>query len=383
MNVSSASFAYPHHDGSVRAEVAGRLDLRDLPAGTFLLATCLRMEITIAGDESDLGRLVSSMFGKLSEPARPSVRIDEDAVTHLFSVAAGLESPILGEKEILTQFRRALIRSEEKGRVDGLFARLLETAVAVARQARELLPQSPHNSLAAVAAQAIGTADRVAVLGSGLMATAAVHGLLALPAPPSVTVVARNPDKVTIEGVEVWPFDRAAETLSTFPAVVSATSAKRRLVDDDAMAAAVSRRMESLTLVDMAMPPDFTPPEGAAVDYMGIDDLARMADRRLRRDDADTLVRAAAADAYRQFVNHHQVGPVIGELMRTADDIVDRTFDRFVGRLGRGDDRTVLRQTAHTVARTMLARPVAYLKQADREPEVVDAIADAFGLDDD
>ena len=98
---------------------------------------------------------------------------------------------------------------------------------------------------------------------------------------------------------------------------------------------------------------------------------------------APPLMRAAAAAAYRQFVNHHQVGPVIGELMRTADDIVDRTFDRFVGRLGRGDDRAVLRQTAHTVARTMLAGPVAYLKQADREPEVVDAIADAFGLDDD
>ncbi len=381
--ISTASIAYPHHRGAVRAEVAGRLDPSNLPAGTFVLSTCLRMEITVAGDEPDLERSLSVMLGELRESARPDVRVGESAVTHLFRVAAGLESPILGEQEILTQFRQALIRAEQEGRVGGLFAGLLETAVAAGRRARELLPDSPHDSLAAVAAQVVGSADRVAVLGSGLMATAAVHGLLGLPSPPSVTVVARNPDKVAIEGVEVWPFDRAAEALSAFPAVVSATSAKRLLVDDDAMAAAVLRRTLPLTLVDMAMPPDFEPPDGAAVDYLGIDDLARMADRRPRREDADAFVQAAAADAYRQFVNHHRVGPVIGELMRTADAVVDRTVDRFAGRLGRGDDRAVLQQAAHTVARTLLAGPVAYLKQADRAPEVVDAIADAFGLDDD
>jgi len=341
------------------------------------------MEITVAGDEPDLERSLSAVLGELRESARPDVRVGGSAVIHLFRVAAGLESPILGEKEILTQFRQALIRAEQEDRVGGLFAGLLETAVATGRRARELLPDSPHDSLAAVAAQVVGSADRVAVLGSGLMATAAVHGLLGLPSPPSVTVVARNPDKVAIEGVEVWPFDRAAEALSAFPAVVSATSAKHLLVDDDAMAAAVLRRTLPLTLVDMAMPPDFESPHGAAVDYLGIDDLARMADRRPRREDADAFVQAAAADAHRQFVNHHRVGPVIGELMRTADAVVDRTVDRFAGRLGGGDDRAVLQQVAHTVARTLLAGPVAYLKKADRAPEVVDAIADAFDLDDD
>jgi len=382
VKISSASFAYPHHRGAIRAEVAGRLDPKNVPAGAFVLSTCLRLEVTVAGDESDLERSLLVIFGRLPESARPGIRVGEEAVTHLFRVVAGLESPILGEREILTQFRQTLIRAEEQGRVGGLFAKLLETAVAVGRQARELLPESGHASLAAVAAQAIGTADRVAVLGSGLMATSAVHGLLGLPAPPSVIVIARNPDKVAIDGVEVWPFNRAAEALSAFPAVVSATSAKSRLVDDDVIAAAVMRRTVPLTLVDMAMPPDFGSPDGAAVDYLGIDDLARMANRRPRREDADALVGAAAADAYRQFVEHHEVGPIIAELMRTADDIVESTVDRFAGRLGRGDDRAVLQQTAHTVARTLLARPVAYLKEADRASDVVDDVADAFGLQD-
>ena len=382
MSISSASFAYPHHGDTVRAEMAVRLNAGSLPAGAFVLSTCLRMEITVAGDRSELERALLATFGELGDSAPPDVRVGEDAVTHLYRVVAGLESPILGEQEILTQFRQTLIRAEEQGRVGGLFAKLLETAVAVGRQAREVLPESGHASLAAVAAQAIGTADRVAVLGSGLMATSAVHGLLGLPAPPSVTVVARHPEKVAIDGVEVWPFSRAGEALSTFPAVLSATSAKGRLVDDDLMAAAVLRRTAPLTLVDMAMPPDFGSFDGAAVDYLGIDDLARMAARRPRSRQADALVAAAATDAYRQFVEHHEIGPVIAELVRSADEIAESTVDRFAGRLGQGDDRAVLQQTAHTVARTLLAGPLAYLRKAERASDVVEDITEAFGLDD-
>jgi glutamyl-tRNA reductase len=67
--------------------------------------------------------------------------------------------------------------------------------------------------------------------------------------------------------------------------------------------------------------------------------------------------------------------------MRSADEIVDRTVDRFIGRLGGGDDDKLLRQAAHTVARTLLASPVSYLRSADRPAEAVDLIAAAFGID--
>ena len=130
------------------------------------------------------------------------------------------------------------------------------------------------------------------------------------------------------------------------------------------------------------MPPDFSSPESVAITYLDIDDLARMADHSPRAGEADNYVETAASDAYRQYRDHHTVGPLIGGLMRTADDIVDRTVDRFVGRLGSGDDEGVLRQAAHTVARTLLAGPVSYVKQADRAPEAVDVIAEAFGIDD-
>jgi glutamyl-tRNA reductase len=210
-----------------------------------------------------------------------------------------------------------------------------------------------------------------------------VAGLRGLPAPPEIVVVARTPEKVTIDGGEVWPFIRAAEALATFPAVVSATSAKRRLVPDEDLAGLLGERSAPLTLVDMAMPPDFTPPAGSQIRYVDIDMLARMADRRPRRGDADAMVAAAAADAYRRVTYHQALGPVMEGLVRSADTIVDRAVDRFGGRLADEEDRAVLRQTAHTVARTLLAGPIAYLQSTDRPAEAVDAIAEAFGLQDD
>jgi glutamyl-tRNA reductase len=383
LEISAASFAYPQHEGAFRARLAERLASRGEVRKGFLLSTCLRVEIAVPGPETLLRDTLHDLFGDLIEgDIQPRIRFREEAVGHLYRVAAGLESPILGEQEILTQFRQCLIEAEGSGRVEGVFARLLETAVATGRHARDLLPGSPHNSMAAVAAQGVGTSSRVAVLGSGIMASAVVEGLALLPAPPEITVVARNPEKVAQRpGIEVLSFEMAEETLRIFPAVISATSAKHRLIDDVALAGVVTGREDPLLLIDMAMPPDFRPPEGANVTYLDIDDLARMADRRSRSEGADALVAAAAADAYRQYRDHHEIGPLISGMMDGADLLVEETVRRFSGRLRHPEDETALRQAVHTVARKLLAGPVGYLKKEDRSAEAIDVIADAFGVD--
>jgi glutamyl-tRNA reductase len=348
-----------------------------------VLATCLRVEVVVPGDESHLERSLGALLGDLDPGDDPEIRTGERAVAHIYRVAAGLESPILGEQEILTQYRQSLMSAESAGQVTGVFARLLETAVAVGRQARELLPLSPHNSMAAVAAQAVGSADRVAVLGSGIMASAVVDGLLLLPAPPWVTVLARHPEKVAGRpGLEIATFDRAEDVMASFPVVVSATSAKRRLIADESLASALAARTTPLLLIDMAMPPDFRPPRVGAITYLDIDDLARLAERRERSDDADALVESAAVDAYRQYRDHHEIAPLIGSMMGRADQVVDTTVRRFSGRLRDVDDEPLLRQAVHTAARSLLSGPVAYLKEGSRSSEAIDVIADAFGVDD-
>jgi len=381
--VSLLSFAYPNVDGATRAELTRRLLVGAVPQGAFVLSTCLRTEVVVLGDPDRLRGALEQLFSGPVDVEQGFMLAGEDAVRHIFRVAAGLESPILGETEILTQFRQSVIAAEQDGLVEGLFAKLLETAVSTGRQARELIPGSPHDSMAAVAAQVVGGHERVAVFGSGTMSTAVVFGLQNLPAPPDVVVVARRPEKVTLEGVDVWSFDRAVDVLTEFPAVVSATSAKHRPVADEDMRRALRARDAPLVLVDMAMPPDFVAPDGALVEYVDIDMLARMADRRPRSEGADAMVSAAAADAYRSIADHHAVGPVIGGMTASADDLVDQIVERFAGKLAEEGDRPVLRQATHTAVRTLLAHPITYLRSGDRPEEAVDIIAEAFGIEDD
>ena len=380
MKLTSATFAYPMVDGSIRADLATRLAREKVGESVFVLSTCLRIEVLVVGDRRRLDATCGNLFGDATLVEHASTRYDHEALTHIFRVVSGLESPIVGEREILTQFRQALTELEAMGSVGGLMAKLLETAVAVGRQVRHLMPDSPHDSMAAVAAQMVGGSERVAVLGAGAMGRAVAHSLLALPAPPEITMIVRSPENVDIPGVRVAPMSEAGSALAEWPAVVSATSATGRLVPDQEVAGFLELRSGPLILVDLAMPPDIAPPASPAIQHIDIDDLARRAQRTVDTAEADRFVEHAALDAFRHAGTHHEIGPVIGEMMRSADDIVDRIVKRFEGRLGSGDDRGVLRQTAHTVARTLLAAPVSFLRSTERPREAVDLLMEAFAI---
>lgn len=383
MRLTGITFAYPDVDGAVRAELASKLQRGQAPEGVFVLSTCLRIEVLVTGDRTLLVRACEDLFGNPMAVDEGRMRHDLEALTHLFRVAAGLESPIVGEREILTQFRHTLSDQEARGSVGGLLAKLLEASVAAGRQVRNLLPDSPHGSMAAIAAQMVGASERVAVLGAGAMGRSVALNLLALPAPPEVMMVVRSPDDVDLPGTDVVPMAMARTALEQWPAVVSATSAKGRLIADSEVHQLLGRRSEPLVLVDMAMPPDINHPLTTLVRYVDIDELARRAQRSVDTAEADRFICDTAAEVFRHAGRHHEIGPLIGEMMRSADAIVERTVDRFAGRLVRDDDRSVLRQTAHTVARTLLAGPVSYLRSSDLSPEALDLFVDAFGVQND
>lgn len=375
MDVSSASFAYPRLDGATRARVAKALLGADRPPAVFVLSTCLRVEVAVGGDETVLKEALQELFEV--PPIDPVVRVGADAVDHLFRVASGLESPIVGETEVLSQFRQALADLKAAGPVEGGFLKLLESAVATGRSARDLIGTSPHDTMAALAAQLVGGSPEVAVIGSGAMAAAVVTALAGLPAPPRVTLVARNPQRATVGDIEMATLDSLDNVLAGFPAVVSATAASARLVDEDRLQAAIDRRRSPLTLVDMAMPPDFSAPLRGEVRYVGIDDLAELALRRGRTDDAGDHVAEAAAEAHHRYTGKGQVGPLIQSMLATADGVVDETVEKFAGRLADPADQQVLRQAVHTAARALMDRPLNVVRTS-RDPRVVEAIATAF-----
>lgn len=378
MRLATASFAYPNVGNAERAALAARLVHADIPDGVFVLSTCLRVEVAVAAERSVLEQVVERIFGCMPDTA--VIRVGEAAIVHLYRVAAGLESPIVGERDVLTQFRAAVANAEAYHGVGGLFAKLLESAVAAAREVHRALPAAPHDSIAEIAAEVVAPLGSVAVLGSGTMARAVATQLVA--AGVDVTMLARSPEKVSVPGVAVAPFDEVIDHLATSPAIVSATSAKQALIDDRELRDVLDSRMEPLTLVDMAMPPDFHPGQDSPVRYIDIDHLAAMVEPQPRVVAADGLACEAAIDMFHRLATHADVAPIITALMRDADTVVERTVARFAGRLGDDRDEAVLRQAAHTVARTLLAGPVAHLRNGLLVDEAVEGLAMAFGIDD-
>ncbi len=385
--ISSVSYAYPAVPGDDRAALASALGplesalrrLAEAEVQAFVLPTCLRIEIAVTASQDRLDEALKILFRDTYEPSGSIRRSGIEAVEHLFRIVAGLESPVVGEREILTQFRHATTVACEHGGVNGSLRGLLDTAIATSRSAHKELPSDPRWSMAALAAGLTEPAGRVGVLGHGTIGRSVAEALLALPHHPTVEVFARRPETVDTEGVIARPLTEVHTELLTLPAVISATSAKTRLVPAEALAAILAERGEPLILIDMAMPPDFSPPAGSTVAYHNIDDLADLARDRIPRQDAENMVSRAATEFMHKIEAGRRTGTLIANLFGQADDAVDEVVERLAGRLTSPQDKALLEQAARTAARKVLHKPVQYL--AGDGTNEAGTIAAAFGID--
>ncbi|MDP8958307.1 MAG: hypothetical protein M3N51_03695 [Actinomycetota bacterium] len=386
---SGVSFAYPATPSQERARVALeasslRRAYREVAAAgdeAFLLSTCLRLEVATPGDQSELERVLKAVFGRQELPSGAVVREGHEQISHLFRVAAGVESPVLGEPEVLGQFRNALQVGRREGAIGGLFERLLREAVRAGRVARKMLPGSPYGSLARVAAQLVGASPEIAVFGAGTMARAVVEAIDELPASCAVTVYARRPTAVDLRGVSVRALEEAPLALASAPAAVSGTSAKQMLFTPQVLLEALQARSTDLLLVDLAMPPDFLVPGDAPhLRYFGVDDLADLARRARPAGHVDEFLDQSAAQTGVRLANHQRVGPVIASILAQADQAVEEEVARLAPRLEAGpEEQEALRRLAHRVARRVLHRPISYLSTHDGGAAAAQVFSEAFG----
>ncbi|HKC18379.1 MAG TPA: NAD(P)-binding domain-containing protein [Candidatus Dormibacteraeota bacterium] len=138
-------------------------------------------------------------FGRKPELAGPRTKAGKSATSHLLRVAAGLESVIIGEDEVLHQVREALREAAASRPLDVRLSRLFETAIATGRTARSRRTQSSGN-LAQSAVAWLGSRSRfsgglVVVAGAGRMGAALAHSLDRAGA--SIAVASRDPDRAS------------------------------------------------------------------------------------------------------------------------------------------------------------------------------------------
>lgn len=365
--LTNLSFAYP----SIPAQVRAGLCSPRWQGEAFVLSTCLRVEIAYPGGPERAGDYLAALYPDRLVEAHPIVRTDADAFAHLCRVAAGLDSPVLGEVEVLGQFRRAAGAIAESGNGAGTMSRVLENAIRIGRSVRRHLDPPAESSLAAVAVELAGPVDRIAVLGSGAMARRAVESA---GDGPEVVVYSRR--RGVVGGQQTVPWARAMEAFTDAGAVISTVPGERPLFAEPALAEVLKARSEPLRLIDLGMPPGYPGSIRGLADYLDIDDIAA----RVPAASAPVAEHALAetvASGWQRLSAPDDAGALIASIVEQADQTVEEVVRKFAPRLAETDDPArVLEQAARRVARAVLHSPISFIGTADRE--AVDLLSRAF-----
>jgi glutamyl-tRNA reductase len=307
-------------------------DLADLAAQRVILRTCGRFEVYATGCAGGGPAICERVAAWADLPvARVSpgltVRSSAAAARHLLEVAAGLDSRILGEDQVLAQVRRAFELAQQARSSGPVLSALFQTAIHTGRQVRH------HTSLTggcgslaqaavrlAIRETAFEPDDTVLVLGTGLMAE---QTLAHVPRDlgPRVTVVSRHVDRASrlaaALGLQAAALEQLAALLPRCRVLISCTSAPRFLLTP----AMLAERRRHLLAIDLGMPRTLDPDCAAQsrVVLRHLDEIPdfKAASEEARRQ-AQTLV-AAGCERFRLWCGGRRAARHIRDLLQQAD----------------------------------------------------------------
>ena len=346
------------------------------------LSTCNRTELYLVGEDAEERALavLESISGLAGEQLHAVVYrlADEAAALHLLRVAAGLDSLVPGEGEILGQVRAAFEAGTTGPVLDRLFRQALHAGKKVrAETAIAESPASVSSAAAALAQQVFGRLDgcRVLLVGAGHVAELAARSLAARGA--SIAFVAnRSPQRAADlasgfagEGIGL---ESAAAALVEIDVVVSSTGSPGWvLVRDEVEAALRDRKGRPLFLIDLAVPRDLDPAihELDACYLYDIDDLesvvaSSLAGRRREAARAEAIV-AEEAEGFREWQASREVVPAIASLRAWAEEVRAGELARVRGRLGLSESQEeAVESITAQIVNKLLHPPTVRLKEA-------------------
>jgi glutamyl-tRNA reductase len=394
-------------DGSVQKLVQDVSHCEHVTEAT-VISTCNRLEIyadvdRFHGSVEELSRMLVERAGEATEAMLPHlyVHYDDGAVSHLFQVAAGLDSMAVGEGQILGQTREALRVGQELGTVGPSLNVLFQQALRVGKRSRaetDIDRAAPSLVTSALARSdaAVGelAGKRVLVVGAGAMAGLATATVVRLGA-GDVTVVNRSLDRATRLAEEYAarpaPLSALGEELADADVVLACAGATGLLVTLEMVVAA---RLDArpMAIIDLALPHDVDPAVAAlpGVTLINLADLAAdLYDSDAGREVAEvrrivTQEVAAFLAARRQA----SVTPTVVALRSMATSVVDAEMNRLDTRLPDLDpaQRAEVLHAVRRVADKLLHEPTVRVKELANETGAVSyaaALAELFALDPD
>ncbi|WP_121253230.1 glutamyl-tRNA reductase [Nocardioides ferulae] len=373
-----------------------------------VISTCNRLEIytdvdRFHGSVEELSKLLVERAGQTTEAMLPHlyVHYDDGAVSHLFQVAAGLDSMAVGEGQILGQTREALRLGQELGTVGPSLNVLFQQALRVGKRSRaetdidRAAPSLVTAALERSSASVGGVAgSRVLVLGAGSMAGLATATVARLGA-AEIVVANRSADRASRLAREYAarpvPLGELAVELRQADLVIACTGATGVLITAD-MVADARPDGRPLALIDLALPHDIDP----AVSRLPGVSLVNLADLAADLHDTDAgrevaEVRRIVTQEVTAFLaarRQASVTPTVVALRSMATSVVEGEMERLLGRLPDLDDevRSEVQHTLRRVADKLLHEPTVRVKELANEAGAISyaaALAELFALDQD
>ena len=365
-----------------------------------LVSTCNRVEVYAAvtgfhGGLAEIGAVLAEHAGTTVEPLTGSlyVRFDGDAVRHALRVAAGLDSMVVGEAQILGQVRRAYQTAAEHDTAGRLLHELMRQALRVGKRVHtETGIDAAGRSVVSAALDLVpgGISGRSAlVVGAGSMGSLALATMARAGAAPLLVTnrsaeraqrLAQNYGATAVELADL------ARHLSDVDIVVCATASVRPVLTQESVLAALAGRKAAasddplrtprgLSIVDLAVPRDVEPAVGTLpgvtlIDLATVAEAEDGASSTADRDASEAIV-AAEVEAFQTWRRGADVAPAVAALRARAEDVVAAELRRLWQRAPELTEaqRAEFAHTMHRVVQRLLHRPTVRMRELAASPD--------------
>lgn len=369
-----------------------------------VISTCNRVEIYVETDRfhgavEEVSRLLAehAHLDRDQLVSNVYVHYDDSAIAHLFAVASGLDSMIIGESQILGQVREALLTGQSESTVGTALNALFQQALRIGKRGHaetgidQLAPSIATAALDAAGAVAESPESRFVVVGAGAMATLAARALVDRAVDPQrITVVNRTAERgaelAGEVGARTASWNELDDALASADVVISCVGAAGIVLDAERLAA-TGRPM---TVLDLALPRDVAR-DAADLPGVTVIDLAVLAERAGREELADdiSVVRSIVDDEVTTFLlakSASRVTPTVVALRTMATSVVEAEAERVAARIGAlaPEDLLEVRRALQRVADKLIHAPTVRVQELVDGPAgltYADALTDLFALD--
>ncbi|MBS1270664.1 MAG: Glutamyl-tRNA reductase [Gammaproteobacteria bacterium] len=368
-----------------------------------ILSTCNRTEIYCHQEEASPQRAIQWLceYHDLSSSSiRPYLyqHPDRYAVSHAFRVAAGLDSMMLGEPQILGQMKDAFTAAQTLGTTGKILNRLFQQTFTVAKQIR---------SDTEIGANAVSIAYAAVSLARNIFADLSRKTVLMIGAGETIELTARHFTNAGVRrlivanrtrerarelgalfGAEAMSLAQLPERLGEADIVISSTASTLPILGKGTIEHVLKQRKHKpMFMVDLAVPRDIEPQVGELSDvYLyAIDDLRGVVEenletRKAAARDAEKIIDSQTRDFMRWLRGLNAV-PTIRDLHEHLNAISSEEIDKATRRLNAGDDpEQVVRNLARTLSRKFAHEPVAGMNR-DASGQLADAVRRLFKLE--